>query len=98
MKLYEIIKTNESGHNSILTELLHPYKKSLYTYYKDLFQCEPVLMVTNVFNACQYALIVPSNEFIDAIYTYLENSDLTEEEKTEQIELINFQSILLINF
>jgi hypothetical protein len=98
MNLSQIIETNETGKQSILTELLYKYKKSLYTYYKSYYNCEPVLMVTDVFNTCQYALIVPSNEFNDAIDTYLEDSELTEEEKQDQVELISFQSIMLSKF
>lgn len=98
MKLHEIISTNEGGDKSILTELLYPYRKSLYTYFKSYYNCEPVLMVTDVFNAAQYALIVPSNELHEAMDTYLEGSELSEEEKEEQRELISFQSILLKDF
>lgn len=98
MLLHQIITTNETGTSAILTELLFKYKKSLYTYYKDLFCCEPVLMVTDVFNAAQYALIVPSNEFNEAIDTYLQNEDLNEEDKANEVELISFQSIMLKDF
>jgi nitrate/nitrite-specific signal transduction histidine kinase len=98
MNLSQIIETNETGKQSILTELLYKYKKSLYIYYKDQFCCEPVLMVTDVFNACQYALIVPSNEFNEAIDTYLEDSEMSEDEKHNQTELISFQSIMLSDF
>jgi hypothetical protein len=55
-------------------------------------------MVTDVFNACQYALIVPSNEFNEAIDTYLEDSEMSEDEKQNQTELISFQSIMLSDF
>lgn len=98
MLLNEIISTNEEGTKSILIELLHPYKKSLFTYYSNYFNCDPILMVTDVFNAAQYALIVPANEMNEAIYNYLENSGLNEEEKEEQVELISFQSIMLKDF
>ena len=97
MLLHQIITKNENFTTSILVELLHPYKKSLYTYYKDLFCCEPVLMVTGVFNAAQYAKIVPSNEFNEAIESYLDEN-LTEQEKQDESELINFQSIMLKDF
>jgi hypothetical protein len=71
MKLHEIIKLNESHSNAILVELLIPYKRSLLTYYTDLFCCEPILMVTDVMNACQYAKIVPANEFSEAVCAYM---------------------------
>lgn len=97
-KLHEIIEINSTGDTSIEVEQLHPYKKSLYTYFKKYYNCEPVLMVTDVFNACQYALIVPSNELNEAIEIYLQNSDITEEEKQDQTELISFQSIMLKDY
>ncbi len=95
MLLHQIIETNDNGTSALLTEMLYKYKKSLYTYYKDLFCCEPVLMVTTVFNAAQYALIVPSNEFNEAIEHYLQNEEMTDQEKEEQNELTSFQSIML---
>jgi len=99
MKLHEIITTFEGGTSSVLTELLHPYKKSLLTYYKAYYNCEPVLMVTDVFNACSYAMVVPGNEFSEAIYHYLAADEgLTDEEKEQQTELISFQSIMLKDF
>jgi len=99
MKLHEIISTNEVSTNSILIEKLLPYKKQLYVYYKDLFCCDPVLMVTMVSNAVQYAKIVPSNEFMESICEYLE-VDYIDEEDTENdnfsaYEEINFNSRML---
>jgi hypothetical protein len=97
--LSDIININDQNYStSILYELIHPYKKSLYTYYKNYFNCEPVLMVTNVSNAAQYVKIVSSNEFMDAIEIYLSDSDMTDEEKENQTELINFNSKLLKDF
>lgn len=98
MLLHEIIEVNESGKKSILIELLHPYKNSLYVYYKRLFCCEPVLMVTDVTNAAQYALIVPSNEFNEAIGHYYNDENMTEEEREQINELVSFQSVMLKDF
>jgi hypothetical protein len=99
MKLHEIIALCEVGEQSISTEILFKYKKSLYTYYKRYYNCEPLLMVTDVFNACQYALIVPANEFQDAIDVYLSNDkEMSEEDRANQTELIAYQSILLKDF
>ena len=98
MNLSQIIEINDNGTQSILVEILHKYKKSLYTYYKNYCNCEPMLMVTDVFNAAQYALIVPSNEFNEAIDIYLQNSGLNDEEKQDQNELISCQSIMLKNW
>ena len=55
-------------------------------------------MVTDVFNAAQYAIIVPSNEFGEAIEHYLNDADMSEEDKANQTELISFQSIALKDF
>lgn len=98
MLLHEIISINDQGTKSMLVEKLANYKKSLYVYYKDQFNCEPVLLVTDIFNAAQYALIVPSDELDQAIETYLQDSDMTEQEKEEQTELICSQSIMLKDF
>ena len=96
MKLHEIIKANEDGKSSILIELLIPYKKSLLTYYREYFTSEPMLMVTDVFNAAQYGKIVPSCELYDAIMLYLDE-DLSEEDQCYAIEEICANSILLSN-
>ena len=94
MKLHEIIKANSDDKSSILIELLIPYKKSLLTYYWEQFSSEPLLMVTDVFNAAQYGKIVPSCELYDAIILYLDE-DLSEEEQCDAIEEICANSILL---
>jgi len=96
-KLHEIIAINSKGTDSILIELLHPYKRSLLTYYTDLFCCEPILMVTSIFNAAQYGIIVSSNEFSEALEYYIEN-DLENEDyemKESERETISFNSIML---
>lgn len=56
---------------AVAYEHLKPYLKSLYIYYKNMFNQEPVLMVTDVFNAAQYARIEPANELYEAICSYL---------------------------
>ena len=103
MQLHEIISLNENDTQSILIEKLIPYKKSLLVYYNDLFCGEPYLMVTDVFNACQYGKIVSGNDFYDAIYAYL-GVDYIETDETEpnfdadlfaQYETICFDSIVL---
>ena len=99
LKLYEIIEIFEKEDNdSILIKLLIPYKKSLLTYYSDYFCCEPILMITIVSNAVQYAIIVPSNEFNEALYTYVQSMCLdNKEEETTAEEVISFNSIMLSN-
>ncbi len=103
MLLHEIIEINDKGTSAIITEELYKYRKSLYTYYKAYYprNCEPMLMVTDVFNACQYALIVPDSEFNDAMDIYLRNDDRLTEDDAElesAKELISFQSIPLSKF
>ncbi len=103
MNLSEIIETNEIHTISISTEQLIKYKKSLLVYYTDLFCCEPILMVTDVFNVGSFAKIVPSSEFNEAIYAYMgvpyieqdENEEGFNEDLFAQYETINFNSIFL---
>lgn len=98
MKLYEIIEANEKDNISILIELLVPYKKSLFTYYSRWFCSEPVLMVTMVANAVQYAKIVPANEFAEAISDWMgEPIDFDDEESDtySEYETICANSIML---
>jgi hypothetical protein len=94
MKLHEIISTNEDIENSISFEVLQPYLKSLYSYYKDFFCCEPILMVTDVFNACSYAKIVSSNDFNEILEDYTKDIE-DHEERESSIETINFNSQML---
>ena len=71
LNLSDIIAQNKNVDESIEYGQLRPYLKSLYIYYKDLYCCEPVLMVTDIVNAAQYARIVPCNEFTEAICDYI---------------------------
>lgn len=80
MELHEIITINEDDDKSILTELLVPYKRSLLAYYRAYFGCEPLLMVTDVFNTCSYAKIVPETGLHDAICAYLGVDDIDIED------------------
>ena len=97
MKLHEIIAINDSGNNdSLLIELLIPYKNSLLTYYKDYFCSDPIVMVTMVSNAVQYGIIVSSNDFAEAFECYVESQNLdSEEDKEMSRETISFNSIML---
>jgi len=101
MNLQQIILENNKDSQAINFETMQPYLRSLYAYYKDLFCCEPVLMVTDVFNACSYVKIVSSNDFNESVCTYigcdvwdLENND----DLLNQYETINFNSRLLNEF
>ena len=97
LKLHEIIELNEKPHTSILIELLIPYKYSLYTYYKDYFCGEPVLMVTCVCNAVQYGKIVSSQDFTDSVIDWINDPDCIDEESENfgEYETICFNSIPL---
>ena len=95
MKLHEIIEANDRQDESILIEELAKYAKSLYIYYKAYFACEPILMVTSVMNAVQYARIEPENEFSEAVFWWVDGIEgLDEEEKQAEIETISFNSIM----
>ena len=94
MKLHEIIKHNEDHKTAILIESMLPYKRSLLTYYKDLFPSEPVLMVVAVMNAVQYAKIVPVYELHEAMDAYIED-DLSEGDREDEMEMIAAHSIML---
>lgn len=103
MTRIEFIELNEAHTTAIEYSQFAPIKKSMYVYFKDLFGCEPVLMVTSVSNAAQYVKIVPSNEFTEAICAFLgcdyiiddENEDGFDEDLFAQYETINFNSKLL---
>lgn len=79
MKLHEIIDTLADGTNAIEYGKLHPYLKSLKTYYKAQFNSEPCLIPVAVFNAAQYCLIAPQGEIYEAIRAY--DSDTLEDEE-----------------
>lgn len=92
MKLHEIIEQNEKRDTSIIIDEICKYKKSLLT----IFGNDAILMVTDVFNACQYAKIVYSDTFDCQLDLYLDTlTDLSSKERDEQSELIRFQSIFL---
>lgn len=95
MKLHEIIEINDDPGAVISIEVLFQYKRSLLTYYRDAFCCDPILMVTDVFNAAQYGKIVPSDNYHEAQNEYLETQDLCEEDAQHQAETIDFNSIFL---
>jgi len=96
MKLHEIIEANAKPSTEIEIQQLRKYKKSLQTIFENEYKGEPVLMVTSIFNAAQYAKIVCAHEFTEAIEDYLnEDKELTEEDREHERENINFNSILL---
>ena len=103
MKLHEIIEINEDHEKSILIEKMIPYKKMLNIFFNRDFTSEPMLMVTSVSNAAQYAKIVPAGEFTEAVYAYMGVGYVVEDSEEEdfdedlfaQYETICFNSRLL---
>ena len=93
-KLHELIGLIDSD-NELSYDMIAPYKKSLYTYYKAYFCCEPVLMITATFNAGAICKIVSSNEYSEALIDYLDANQLTGEERDSEEETINFNSMML---
>jgi len=79
MKLHEIIDTLADGVHAIEYGKLHPYLKSLKTYYKAQFNSEPWLVPVAVFNAAQYCLIAPQGEIHEALLAY--DSDTLEDDE-----------------
>jgi len=96
MKLHEIITAFEND-KELSYEQIAPFKKSLYTYFKDQFCCEPVLMVTFATNALQGCKIVPSDEFANCVIDYIGNPDADDEgsEDFAEYETINFNSKMM---
>jgi len=80
MKIHEIITALEDPTQSVLIEKMVPYKKSLLAYFSSRFTSEPVLMITDVFNAAQYGRIEPAADLNDAICAYLDDYDCANEE------------------
>ena len=91
MKLHELINAFKNN-ESISYEKVYPYKKLLYAYYKEVYMCEPFLVVTDVFNAVQFVAVVPFTEVTDWINDYLNQYDMDETEKIEATETILFNS------
>lgn len=97
MLLHEIIAANETDSQSILIELLLPYKRSLNVIYSREYKGDPILMVTSVSNAAQYGKIVPANDFSEAVCEWLHdyNCNDPESETFAEYETICFNSIPL---
>jgi hypothetical protein len=98
MRLHEIIQANKTVGNSILIEDIVKYKKSLITYWGDMYcvnDRDLILVVTDVMNAAQYGFIIDANQFSEVVEEYVETLDLNEEDKQNEIETIQFNSIQL---
>lgn len=94
MKLHKIIELNEDPKTAILIEKMLPYRKLLLRYYRNVFRCEPVLMVTSVSNAAQYGKIVPAGEFYDALWKWVD-WEQSEEDIQFDMEVIAANSRML---
>ena len=98
MRLLELINIFDNKHTlSILWDKVSPYKKILYVYYKNLFMCEPVWLVTSLTNSTCYGRIVPETELYESITSYLEVPyiDSENEEIETNYEIICANSKLL---
>ena len=98
MRLSELINIFDNKHTlSILWDKVSPYKKILYVYYKNLFMCEPVWLVTSLTNSTCYGRIVPETELYESITSYLEVPyiDSENEEIETSYEIICANSKLL---
>ena len=91
MYLQELINTFNNN-DSVTYEKVYPYKKLLYAYYKEVYMCEPFLVVTDVFNASQFVAVVHFTGVTDWINDYLNQYDIDETEKIEATEAILFNS------
>jgi hypothetical protein len=99
-KLHEIIHANDSN-EYVSFENYMLYINSLYTYYKDYFNCEPVAMITNITNTGGNMQIVSSNEFYDAVCEKLNVDYISEDDNYDlyaAYETINANSRMLKHF
>ena len=94
MNLQELINAFNNN-ESVNYEKVYPYKKLLYAYYKEVYMCEPFLVVTDVFNAVQFVAVVPFTEVTDWINEYLNQYDMNDSENKDQTETILFNSMPL---
>ncbi len=82
MKLYEIIEKNDEDTSSVLIESMHPYKKTLKSYYQQKME-DPIMMITSVTNTTAYGKIVPAGKFNEAICAWLEVPHIVTDEDEE---------------
>ena len=94
MNMQELINAFKNN-ESVSYEKVYPYKKLLYTYYKEVYMCEPFLVVTDVFNAVQFVAVVPFTEVMDWVSDYLNQYDMNDTEKEDATEAILFNSMQL---
>lgn len=99
MKTKDLIRENdkciEELSQSILVEEILGKRKSLYAYYKDQFGCEPILLITDIFNAAQYGFIVPESQFLEYANDYADKNSTSEDDKEQYVETMLFNSARL---
>ena len=78
--LQSIIKSFDSL-ESLQWAQIEPYKKLLYVYYKNMYCCEPIFMVTFLTNAICAGYIVPEDDFTEYIYEELNTSPIDIEDE-----------------
>ena len=89
--MYELINAFKNN-ESVSFEKVLPYKKLLYAYYKEVYMCEPFLVVTDVFNAVQFVAVVPFPDVTDWINDYINQYDMDDTERADATETILFNS------
>lgn len=96
--LQSIIKSIDSL-ESLQWEQIEPYKKLLYVYYKNMYCCEPIFMVTFLTNAICAGYIVPENDFMEYVYEELNISFIDAEDEGSdafsEVETILYNSRFL---
>ena len=97
MKLHEIISHFDSGTIAVEWEHVRKYRRSLLAYYRDMYNGEPIFMVVSVTNNSCYGIVVPANDFPDALDTWMAASGTKRdsEDWENECELINFNSKFL---
>ena len=96
MKLHEIID-RAYALKSIPYGEIKARKKQLMAYFKGTYNCEAVVIIWNVTNAGANATITTENEYFEGVDLVMDQyfPNLEQEEKEDQKELINFQSVML---
>ena len=97
MKLHEIIECFDSGTTAVEIEHVLKYKRSLLAYYRDMYNGEPIFMVTSVTNNSCYGIVVPANDFPDALDVWMEASGTERDSQDweDECETINYNSKFL---
>ena len=87
IRLYEIVEQFDNNEMLQYEEIV-PYKKLLYRYYKELNNCEPVLLVEPVSNTVTGVMVVPEVDVADAIDDYINSLQCDNEAAEYTKELI----------